>query len=147
MNLNSYQPWSLINQLNQNLGVLQRPAPNDRTTRTSLSADWNPAVDIAETDSSFVLRADIPGVNPAEIELSMEDGVLTLSGERLFEKTESDEGLRRAERRSGKFSRRFSLPDTADAEGITASSEYGVLEIRIPKQAKAEPRRINVSTN
>jgi HSP20 family protein len=93
-----------------------------------------------------VLRADAPGVNPDDIEISMENGVLSIAGSREQEKSEEREGLRRIERVSGRFYRRFTLPDTADSENVAARYEKGILEVTIPKQAQVLPRRIAVET-
>ena len=95
-------------------------------------------------DYRFLLRADVPGVAPADIDISMENGVLTVSGERRTEKHEEAEGVRRFERVSGRFYRRFTLPETADADGIVAKSANGILEVSIPKQPEVQPRRITV---
>ena len=94
-----------------------------------------------------MLRADRPGVTPEDIDVSMEDGVLTVRGERFEEKRDEKEGFRRVERVAGKFYRRFTMPDTADSESITANYTNGVLEVNIPKQAKVQPRRIEVSSD
>lgn len=112
-------------------------------------ADWTPAVDVTEEDKRYVLHADVPGVDPKDIEVTLEEGVLTVRGSRSDEKkeTSSDErgnGYRRVERVTGNFFRRFSLPDTADADRISAETKNGVLEVVIPKQPKVEPRRITV---
>jgi HSP20 family protein len=146
MALQRYEPWSLITQLQNEL----ERAFEDRVAhgeRDSTIADWSPAVDIREEDSRFVLRADLPGVEPKDIEVTMEDGVLTLRGKRELERREQREGYRRVERVSGRFFRRFTLPDTADAEAITARSSQGVLEVSIPKQPKLQPRRIAVDAS
>jgi len=90
------------------------------------------------------LRADLPGVEPKDIEVTMEDGVLTLRGKRELEEREEREGYRRVERVSGQFFRRFTLPDTANTDAISAKSKQGVLEVIIPKQPKVQPRRISV---
>ena len=105
---------------------------------------WRPAVDIKEEDNRFLIKADIPGVDPKDIEITMEDGVLTIKGERVTEKEEKREDFRRVERSRGTFYRRFSLPDTADADKIEAKGKDGVLEIVIPKHDKVLPRRIAV---
>jgi HSP20 family protein len=143
MTLMRYQPWNLINQLHRELdrafdGTLRSDSEN------AVVADWLPSVDIKEEPDRWVIQADLPGVDPKDIEITMEDGVLTLRGERKSESREERDGWRRVERVSGQFFRRFSLPDTADAEGITAKGIHGVLEIAIPKQAKVQPRRITV---
>ncbi|MDH5396358.1 MAG: Hsp20/alpha crystallin family protein, partial [Gammaproteobacteria bacterium] len=92
----------------------------------------------------FILHADIPGVEPEKIDVHMEDGMLTIKGERESESKEEGKNFKRVERHRGTFYRRFSLPDTANAEKISAKSKNGVLEITIPKQEKAQPRKIEV---
>jgi HSP20 family protein len=111
---------------------------------SSAVSEWTPAVDIQETDSQFLIQADIPGVDPKDIEVHMENGQLTIRGERESERKEEKEGYKRVERVSGSFYRRFTLPDTADAEKIAAKSKNGVLEITIPKKAAEQPRRISI---
>jgi HSP20 family protein len=106
--------------------------------------DWVPAVDIIEEKDRFVLRADLPGVDPADIEVSMDAGILTVAGQRRQESRSEDAGLQRLERASGRFFRRFSLPDTADAENISAQCRNGILEVSIPKQPQVQARRIEV---
>jgi HSP20 family protein len=91
-----------------------------------------------------VLLADIPGVDPKDIEITMEKGILCIKGERRTESREELEGFKRIERARGTFYRRFSLPDSADAERISARGRDGVLEVVIPKQEKVQPRRITV---
>jgi len=110
-------------------------------------ANWVPPVDIREEENRFLLHADIPGVKPEDIEVTMENGVLTISGTRASEKSEDENGYRRVERITGRFFRRFTLPDTADAEGINAKSHDGVLEVIIPKHERVMPRRISVEVN
>ena len=110
------------------------------------TSDWVPAVDIKEENDSFVIVADIPGVDPKDIEVNMENGMLTIKGEKESEKKEEREGYKRVERSFGSFYRRFSLPDTADAEKITAKSTNGVLEVRIGKQEQVQPRKISVNS-
>jgi HSP20 family protein len=139
MRLNRFEPWSVVDLVNRDLARL----PNGRIAAVG-HTDWQPAVDIIEQKQGFVLRADLPGVNPADIEVSMDAGVLTVSGQRNAETPGDDEKRRRSERVSGSFLRRFSLPDTADAEAITASNKHGILEVNIPKKADVQPRRITV---
>jgi HSP20 family protein len=105
---------------------------------------WAPAVDIKEEPTRFVLFADIPGVHPKDIEISMENGILTIKGERTESRTEESEGYTRVERSKGSFYRRFALPDTADADNITAEGKHGVLRIIIPKKDKAAAKKIKV---
>jgi HSP20 family protein len=109
-----------------------------------VTSDWTPAVDIRESDNAFVIVADIPGVDPKDIDVHMENGMLTIKGERETEKKEEKEGYKRVERQYGSFYRRFSLPDTADAEKIAAKCKNGVVEITIPKKEAVQPRKISV---
>lgn len=136
-------PWNLLNTLQRELYDPQynRMSDDDASAAT---ANWAPSVDITENDKAFTLLADIPGVNPKDIEISMEKGVLTIKGERSSENVEEGENYRRVERQSGQFYRRFNLPDSADADKIEAKSEHGVLKITIPKQEVAVSRRIEV---
>ena len=137
-----YEPWTLLNQLQRELA---RSSQNKNTdTETAATAEWTPAVDIKEEPDRYVLWADLPGVSPNAIDITMENGILTLKGERTTESTEQRQGLKPAERVYGSLYRRFSLPDTADAEGISARSNNGVLEISIPKKAALQPKKIQV---
>jgi HSP20 family protein len=111
-----------------------------------VTSQWAPQVDIKEEEKRFVIFADIPGVDPASIEVSMDKGILTIKGERTVESSEQQGRFTRQERLHGTFHRRFSLPDSADAEGITASGRHGVLEITIPKKPETTPRRITIDT-
>ena len=102
-------------------------------------------MDIKEEKDRFVLKADVPGVDPTKIEVTMEAGVLTIQGERMLDDPQDRDEYKRMERRYGTFYRRFSLPDTADAEKISATGKNGVLEVAIPKKEKAQPRKITVA--
>lgn len=145
MNVISYQPWTVVRRLHRDTDAPTGKRGLGHEDVETVVSDWVPAVDITEYDNKFVLRADLPGVDPAEIELSMDAGELTLSGQRAAPETESDATSHRKERRSGRFVRSFNLPETVDAEAITATGANGVLEIHIPKQAKVLPRRITVN--
>lgn len=134
-----YEPWSLLNQLQREL---ERSFEGVRAgTDTAATAEWTPAVDIKEEPERYVLWADLPGVSPDRIDITMENGILTLKGERVTEAKHHREGIKRAERVFGTFYRRFSLPDSADSEGISARCSNGVLEISIPKKPPCSPRR------
>jgi len=109
-----------------------------------VTAQWTPRVDIVEQQKQFVIHCDIPGVDPKDIEIHMEKGVLAIKGERKVESRSDDAKFTRVERQHGLFHRRFALPDSADAEGISASGKNGVLEITIPKRAESTPRRIEI---
>jgi HSP20 family protein len=111
-----------------------------------VTSQWMPLVDIREEGDKFVLYADIPGVDPQDIEVQMDKGMLTIKGERSAEATSETERYSRVERLHGSFHRRFALPDSADPEGITASGSNGVLRIVIPKRPESTPRRIQVGS-
>ncbi len=109
---------------------------------------WLPPVDVAEYVDHFELFVDLPGVDPASVELVLDEGVLTLKGERataLNEGTGADVRVWRAERGRGRFVRRFVLPDAVDAEQVHAKTEHGVLKVSIPKRAQAVPQRIKIA--
>lgn len=112
---------------------------------TVVTSQWAPRVDIREEDGRFVILADVPGVDPGEIEVSMDKSILTIKGERKVESGESSGKLTRQERVYGVFHRRFALPESADADGISAHGRHGVLEISIPKKAETTPRRITIN--
>jgi HSP20 family protein len=148
MNMTRFEPWNMMNLLHRDLerDNVRRSALAGYDDNGSSVADWLPAVDIVEEKERFVLRADIPGVNAEDITVNMEKGVLSLSGERHKESSEEIDGMQRLERSSGKFYRRFSLPETTDADAISAKSANGILEITIPKQEQVKARRITVAT-
>jgi len=144
MSLVRYQPWNSIEQLRREMGRMLEGHPSSEEGSNIATSDWVPAVDIKETENDFLIHADIPGVDPDDIDVHMEDGMLTIKGERESETKEEKEGYKRVERQRGSFYRRFSLPDTANADKISAKSKNGVLEITIPKQEKSQPRKIKV---
>ena len=138
-----YEPWYLVNRLQRDLDRLfTNPALTDEPQRSV--ADWAPPVDIREEEQQFVLHADLPGVDSKHIDVTLEKGVLTIRGDRNLEARDERQGYRRTERTSGKFYRRFSLPDTADSQAVKARFTNGVLEVAIPKQAQVLPRRVHV---
>lgn len=143
MNITRYQPWSFVDLLNRDFGRGAECLVGAEAVRNRV-AKWLPAVDIIDEESRFLLRADVPGVDLADIDVSMDGNVLTVSGVRHAEKRDADSGVQRVERSTGRFVRRFTLPETADAEHITAKSSNGVLEVVIPKLEEIQARRITV---
>lgn len=143
MTLARFEPWSVIDLLHRDLNRLTRNRAGFTDGDDSV-ADWVPAVDIIEEPTRFLLRADLPGVTPENIEISMEKGVLTVSGQRDAVDSSEDAAFERLERINGRFLRRFSLPDSANAEGVAARSNNGILEVTIPKQPEIKARRITV---
>jgi HSP20 family protein len=116
----------------------------DGDASSVVTSQWVPRVDIREEDNRFVIFADLPGVDPKDIEVNMDKGILSIRGERSMESRTEDERFSRIERAHGVFHRRFALPESADPEGIAASGRHGVLEITIPKRPETTPRRIQV---
>jgi HSP20 family protein len=154
MNITRYEPLfrrgrslSLLGQLLQEpgLGSLLGPDNGSRSYADVLT-DWWPAVDIREEETRFVLQADLPGVKPEAIEVSMEDGVLTIQGSRESESTTEGSDYKHYERAYGRFLRRFTLPDTANGDAISARTNHGVLEVSIPKQPRPLARKIQVES-
>ncbi len=112
-----------------------------------VTSQWAPRVDIREDESRFVIFVDVPGVDPATIDVQMELGILTIKGERQAETVDGKAKYTRLERSHGTFHRRFALPDSADAEQVSARGAHGVLEISIPKRAETKPRKIDIRTS
>lgn len=145
MALVRYEPWRGFRELQDEINrVFGSWSENESS---GITADWVPSVDINEFDDRFQLFIDVPGVDPKDVEITLDNGVLIISGERFAQAAKEGETLvaRRQERGKGRFYRRFILPDTVDAEKVKATDRHGVLEISIPKQAKAQPRRIEVA--
>jgi HSP20 family protein len=131
MTIAQYEPWNLFRLLDSERAV----------------AAWAPRVDVREEDARFTVQADLPGVESSDIHVTAEEGVLTIKGERKLEKKDSKGGYERLERFEGSFLRRFTLPENVNSDEIKARHNNGVLEITIPKQAAATPKRIDVAVN
>jgi HSP20 family protein len=108
---------------------------------------WVPPVDIYETGDSLVLKAELPGINPDEVEIRVEDNTLYLKGERKFEKEVKEENLHRVERSYGTFTRSFALPNTIDADKVKAEYENCILTLTMPKREEAKPRTIKINVS
>jgi HSP20 family protein len=148
MAITRYNPWHVhgTNIQEELRNVFDRFFNGDETDQSNVvTSQWTPRVDIKEEDTRFVIFADIPGVDPKDIEVTMEKGILSIKGERKAETTEQNGKMTRIERSHGLFYRRFALPDSADAEGIKATGRNGVLEVSIPKRPETAPRRISVN--
>jgi HSP20 family protein len=140
MTILRYEPWSLVNRLHRHLDEAFSADAGDFD-----GAWWIPQVDVYEEPERFAVLVDVPGVEPKDIEITAEKGVLTIRGERHARALDESNANRRLERRSGKFLRRFTLPESANLDSISAKHTQGVLEVTIPKQAKLQPRRIEVA--
>ena len=146
MALMRYEPLNLLNQLQREVNRLFETSRFGDEETGHMLADWMPAVDIKEEPTQFVIHADLPGVDIKDIEVTLENGVLTLKGQRASEKKEETEQYRRVERVRGTFLRRFSLPEAVDAEKVAAKCKDGVLEVVVPKREAAQPRRIAIES-
>ncbi len=146
MSITRYNPWNNAAAMPKDIKqVLERFFGEGDTDQSDVvTSQWTPRVDIREENDGFVIFADIPGVDPRAIEISMDKGILSIRGERHNENVEENGKFTRVERTHGVFYRRFALPDSADADGISAKGRHGVLEIRIPKKPESTPRRINI---
>jgi HSP20 family protein len=139
-----HEPWAALDQLQ---GQLYRlfDQERERTGAGVSIADWIPAADVEEHPDKFVLKLDVPGVDLSAIEITLDRGVLSVSGTRARDEEKADVRRRRTERQHGRFHRRFTLPETVDAAAVHATGRNGILEITIPKKPKPEPRRIQVA--
>ena len=147
MSLIPYEPINMLENLRNQLNKLYEsdlmPSLWDEEGNV-VTSHWMPRVDVKEEVDRFVFLADIPGVDPGDIEVTAANGLLTIRGERKSDTREEKAGYRRIERSQGMFYRRFSLPDTADTAHIKASSKNGVLEVVVPKHEAVKPRKIEV---
>lgn len=125
----------------ESLGRVRSDQGSEDLERTT----WAPAVDILETDNDIVLRADLPGVNPKDVDISVQNGTLTLKGERRFESDVKEDNFRRVERIYGSFIRSFALPQSVDAEKVDAEYHNGVLEVKLPKRPESKPKQVKVA--
>jgi HSP20 family protein len=135
------------------MALLMRPEPltpdfdrlvNSLFDRNQVAQRWIPAMDLVEHDDHFLLRADLPGLTEEDVSIELNDGALTVSGERKAEHTQRERGFYRLERQFGQFSRTLTLPDGIDPDAVKASFTNGVLEVRIPKPEQRKPRRIPI---
>lgn len=146
MAIRHYESFDLLNQLQREVNRLfQGNSPQYTQAEAGLAtSDWAPAVDIKEETDRFVIYADVPGVESKDIEVTLDNGTLTLKGHRKSSKTQEQQGYKRVERVSGGFLRRFTLPNTVDTAKVSARSQNGVLELVIPKSQQAQSRKITV---
>ena len=138
------------------MALLMKPEPFSRDIdrvfdaffgQTDQARRWVPPVDLVEAEDHFVLKADLPGLSEGDVNIEVQDGTLTISGERKAEHEQREKGWYRIERSFGRFSRALSLPDGVDPDGIQASFRDGVLEVRIPKPEERKPRRIEIGAS
>ncbi|HUN62843.1 MAG TPA: Hsp20/alpha crystallin family protein [Candidatus Sulfotelmatobacter sp.] len=141
--LTQFQPFRGVSSLQEQINRLFSETFERGTDEANLTA-WAPAVDIFETEQSLVVKADIPDIKPEELDIRVENNILTIRGERKFEKQVNENNYLRVERAYGSFSRSFSLANTVNAEAIQADYKNGVLTLTIPKREEAKPKQIKV---
>ncbi len=147
MAVNRWDPFRDLNSLQERMNRLFEDANRGwRADEPSATTSWSPAVDIYETESEIIVQAEVPGMERKDIELTLENNVLTLKGERRFEKEGKDENYHRIERSYGSFSRAFSIPAMVDEKMIKADYKEGVLAIILPKKEKARAKQINITS-
>jgi len=138
-----WDPFSELDEFHNRLSSFFGRSPVHRN-REATFASWSPAVDIAEDEKEFLVKAELPEVKKEDVHVSVENGVLTISGERKFEKEEKNKRYHRTERSYGSFTRSFSLPDGADAGKVRAEFKDGLLRVHMPKSESVKPRQIDV---
>jgi HSP20 family protein len=144
--LSRWNPGTEIKNLQQQLNRLMLE-PFARVTAPDedlVSGTWVPPVDVVETQDKIIVRAELPGMKQEDVNIEFENGILTLRGERKFQKETSEHTYHRVERAYGNFIRSFTLPRTVDPEKISASYRDGLLEIEVPKKEDAKPRQIKI---
>jgi HSP20 family protein len=126
--------------------MYSRPtAPQTNGKEAIVVADWAPSVDVSETDGEYQIKAEIPDVKKEDVKVTLEEGVLTIQGERRFEKEEKGKKYHRVERSYGSFVRSFTLPDLVDEANVKAEFKDGVLNLKLPKSEKVKPKAIEVT--
>jgi len=140
------EPFRGISNLQNQFNRLFNDSFRNQAEESALTT-WAPAVDIYETPNELVVKADLPDVNEKDIDVRVENNLLTIRGERKFEKSVSEENYLRVERTYGAFSRSFSLPNTVNAEAIGAEYKNGVLTVTLPKREESKPRQGKVTVN
>ena len=142
--LNRWEPFRGAATLQEQVNRLFGNALEHSGEESNLTS-WAPAVDIYETEHELVVKADLPEVDPKELDIRVENNLLTIRGERKFEKKVNEDNYLRVERAYGSFSRSFSLANTVNAEAIKADYQNGVLTLTIPKREEAKPKQIKVT--
>jgi HSP20 family protein len=147
--LRVWDPWRDFGSLQERINKMFDDTMRSATTGDEelVTGAWSPPVDIHETDDSFVVSADLPGLNKQDIEIDVEDNTITIKGEKKFEEKVSRDKYIRVERTYGTFVRSFSLPQNVDSKKIKATFKDGILDLTLPKREEAKPKRIAVEVN
>jgi len=144
--------WDPVREIDSLQGEMNRlfstffdtPTRSQGSNGGAATRRWLPAMDLVETGEHFVLKADLPGMTDSDVNIEVENNVLTIAGERKAEHEDKQQGYYRLERSTGAFSRSLTLPEGIEPEAVTATFDNGVLEVRIPKPAQAKPRRVQI---
>lgn len=149
MSILRWDPFRELEDMNDRLNrVFGRPAATSGAGREALTkADWLPSVDISETDADYTIHAHLPGLGKDDVKVTVENGLLTMSGERKQRTEEKNRRFHRVETSYGKFVRSFALPDDADDSKVAAEFKDGVLNVRVPKTEKAKPKTVEVKVS
>ena len=142
-----YEPFRGLSTLHDQVNRLFNESVLRGQAQDSAITTWAPAVDIYETPNELVVKADLPDVDEKDIDIRVENNLLTIRGERKFESSVSEDNYLRVERTYGSFSRSFTLPNTVNAEAIHAEYKNGVLTVNLPKREESKPRQVKVSVN
>lgn len=149
MNLVKWDPLRELEDVSDRLNrIFRRSQAHAEPSREMLAiADWSPSTDVSETDAAYLIKAEIPGVNKEDVKVFIQDGMLTMQGERKMEKEEKGKKFHRIERSYGRFVRSFRLPDDVDAATVKAEFKDGMLNVTLAKSAKAGTRAIDVKVS
>jgi HSP20 family protein len=146
MNVTRWDPFRELEEMSDRLNrVFGRPQSRTDSGRETMTvSDWTPTVDISETDREYLIKMELPEVKKEDVKVTVEDGVLTIQGERRQEREEKGKKYHRVERSYGAFARRFSVPDEVEESKVSAEFRDGMLNLRLPKSEKAKPKAIEV---
>ncbi len=149
MSLVRWDPFRELEDMSERLNrVFARPAMRNNAGKENLTvADWMPVVDISESDGEYLIKAELPEIKKEDVKVTVEDGVLTIQGERRQEKEEKGKRYHRVERSYGSFVRSFTLPESVDEGGVKAEYKDGVLNLHLPKSEKVKPKAIDVKVS
>jgi HSP20 family protein len=140
-----WEPFREFSTLQDRLNRLFQQSVSEGREESLTTSSFAPAVDVYEDDHQVTLKIEVPGIDEKDIDVRLENNTLTVHGERKLEKEEKEENYRRVERQYGSFTRSFTLPQTVDAEGVSAQYDKGVLKIKLAKKAEAKPKQIKIS--
>lgn len=148
--LTRWNPWKELEEMEKRLSTIfgRQPSATGGDKKEAIAvAEWSPLVDITEDDKEYLVKAEVPEMKKEEIKISVHDDVLSISGERKYEKEEKGKKYHRVERAYGSFMRSFTLPEDADGSKVNAEYKDGVLQIHLPKSEKAKPKAIEVKVS